>query len=65
MNCNREKNIKNCNCTSPGCSRKGICCECVQYHLKNNKLPACFFSKESEKTLDRSFINFARDKGII
>ncbi len=43
-----------CNCTYPGCPRKGICCECLHYHRKMNQLPACYFDEETEKTYDRS-----------
>ena len=28
MKCKKEQNLKNCNCTYPGCSHKGICCDC-------------------------------------
>jgi len=33
-----------CPCTYPGCPRKGICCECIKYHLENDELSACCFS---------------------
>jgi hypothetical protein len=58
MECKKEQNLKNCNCTYP-CSRKGICCECLKYHLKNRELPACCFPKDIEKIYDRSFEKFA------
>ncbi len=58
MECKKEQNLKNCNCTYP-CSQKGICCECLKYHLKNRELPACCFLGEVEKTYDRSFERFA------
>ncbi len=54
---NQEENKKNCPCTY-SCSRKGMCCECIRYHLKNNELPACFFPKDVEKTYDRSIEKF-------
>ena len=58
MTCsNKEKNLKNCNCIYD-CEKKGICCECIKYHGSRNELPACFFSKEIEKTYDRSFKKF-------
>ncbi|MCG2705673.1 MAG: DUF6485 family protein [Candidatus Omnitrophica bacterium] len=58
-NCpNKEINLKKCICTYEPCSRKGMCCECVQYHLRNNELPACFFTKEAEATYNRSASNF-------
>lgn len=59
MECKKEQNLKDCNCSYPGCSRKGICCECLKSHLKNRELPACFFPDDVEKTYDRSFEKFA------
>jgi hypothetical protein len=59
MECKKENNIENCNCTYEGCSRKGICCDCLRFHLKNRELPACCFSNEIESTYDRSFEKFA------
>ncbi|MDD5686256.1 MAG: DUF6485 family protein [Elusimicrobia bacterium] len=53
-NCNVDRNLKECKCTYNSCSRRGKCCECVAYHLKNSELPGCFFSKDLEKTYDRS-----------
>jgi len=57
--CKKQINLKKCNCTYKGCSRKGICCECLKYHLENKELPACCFPAEVEKTYDRSFKKFA------
>lgn len=54
MLCKKENNLKDCTCTYPGCPRKGICCECIKHHRAKNHLPACYFSKEDEKTYDRS-----------
>ena len=62
MECQKEENLKSCPCTYPDCSRKGICCECIRYHLTRNELPACCFSKEAEKTFDRSFEMFIKDQ---
>ncbi len=60
MSCsNAKSNIDACNCTYPGCPRKGNCCECLHYHLAVNQLPACAFTDEVEKTWDRSFERFA------
>ncbi|MBW1707330.1 MAG: cytosolic protein [Deltaproteobacteria bacterium] len=59
MECNKERNLEKCNCTYP-CSKKGICCECISYHLEMRQLPACCFPKEAEATYDRSFEYFAR-----
>ncbi|MEF8874360.1 MAG: DUF6485 family protein [Candidatus Thermoplasmatota archaeon] len=58
MECNKEENLEECNCTYPGCPRKGVCCECIQYHLKSNELPACAFPDDVEETYDRSFKKF-------
>lgn len=60
MECRKESNLKRCNCSYPYCSRKGICCECLAYHLSMRQLPACCFPKDAEKTYDRSFEHFAR-----
>jgi len=60
MECNKEKNLKNCNCTYEPCSRKGICCECIQYHWQMKELPACFFSLAAERTYDRSITAFIK-----
>ncbi|MDY6968491.1 MAG: DUF6485 family protein [Spirochaetota bacterium] len=59
MDCNKEKNLKECNCTYDPCSRKGICCECISYHRRMSQLPACFFPKDAERTYDRSYKYFA------
>lgn len=56
--CKQENNKKKCNCTYP-CDKKGLCCECIAYHLSRKELPACCFDKETEKTYDRSFDRFA------
>ena len=57
---NQKQNLRNCNCSYNPCPRKGICCECIAYHRKNNQIPACFFSLGEEKTYDRSIENFIR-----
>lgn len=51
---NKEENLKKCNCSYPGCPRKGICCECLHYHLPSGQVPACFFSNKDEATYNRS-----------
>jgi len=58
MECKREQNKKKCSCTYEPCPRKGVCCECLQYHLKSRELPACCFPSEVESTYDRSFESF-------
>ena len=47
-----------CNCTYTGCSRHGVCCECIAYHRRSNELPACYFTKEEERTYNRSISYF-------
>ena len=59
MECQKEKNLKDCKCSYEGCSRRGICCECIRYHRGKRQLPGCFFPKDIEKTYDRSFEKFA------
>jgi len=60
MECKKEQNMKRCNCTYEPCPRKGICCECIEYHLGNKQVPACFFSADAEKTYDRSMKHFIK-----
>ena len=55
---NEKTNNAICNCTYPGCDKHGICCECIQYHLRIKELPACCFPPAVEKTYDRSFRKF-------
>ncbi len=55
-----DKNNKLCNCTYPGCSRHGRCCECLHYHLGRRELPACCFDAKAEASWDRSFGHFVR-----
>jgi hypothetical protein len=61
MECKKEENLKKCSCTYSPCSRKGICCECIKYHREKGELPGCYFSKEAEKTYDRSIEKFIED----
>jgi len=56
--CNIEINKENCPCTYEYCDKKGVCCECLRYHLSRRELPACCFPPEVEKTYDRSFERF-------
>lgn len=60
---NEKKNNQRCNCTYPGCSKHGLCCECIQYHLRLKELPACCFPPEVERTYDRSFKRFCQIYG--
>ncbi|MBT4870904.1 MAG: hypothetical protein HON47_04980 [Candidatus Diapherotrites archaeon] len=61
MECKKETNLKNCNC-SYNCEKKGICCECIKYHRERGELPACYFSNEEEKNYDRSIKNYFKMK---
>ncbi|UCB57246.1 MAG: hypothetical protein JSV30_01280 [Candidatus Omnitrophota bacterium] len=61
--CNIKQNKHSCNCSYEPCSRKGICCECIQYHRAQKQLPACFFPADAEKTYDRSIENFIQSCG--
>ena len=54
-----KKNLSNCNCTYDPCSRKGVCCDCISYHLRMRQLPGCCFPAGAEKNWDRSFEHFA------
>ncbi|MBN1485416.1 MAG: cytosolic protein [Chloroflexia bacterium] len=60
MECKESQNRASCACTYEPCSRKGLCCECIRYHLRHRELPGCCFSPEAEKGYDRSFEHFAR-----
>ena len=67
MECKKENNISFCNCSYPGCDKKGICCECLKYHRQRRELPACYFPPDAEKTYDRSieyFIEVWRDRNV-
>lgn len=57
----KEENLGRCPCTWEGCPRKGVCRECLRYHLERNEVPACFFSKGEERSYDRSIKNFIKD----
>jgi hypothetical protein len=59
--CGVEANKRACDCSYP-CPRKGICCECVAYHRSSGELPACYFSKEAERSYDRSVENYMRTR---
>ncbi len=60
MECNKEKNLERCNCSYEPCSRKGICCDCLKYHVQMRQLPACVFPDDAERTYDRSNEHFDR-----
>ena len=48
---NKEKNLQHCNCTYEPCSRKGICCECLAYHRRNERTSGLLFSSRGGKDL--------------
>lgn len=60
MECKKDRNKDACTCSHDECSRHGICCECLQYHLKNRQLPGCCFPPAVERTDARSFAAFAK-----
>ena len=33
MECQKQAHLKVCNCSYEPCSRKGICCECMSFHM--------------------------------
>ena len=41
-------------------ANKGVCCDCLAYHLRSRQLPGCCFPAGAEATYDRSFQHFAR-----
>ncbi|MDG5814939.1 DUF6485 family protein [Chitinispirillales bacterium ANBcel5] len=51
-----------CPCTYTSCKRRGNCCQCVSYHRESGEIPGCFFSKNAERTYDRSIEAFIRDR---
>jgi hypothetical protein len=59
MECQKAENLKTCTCTYEPCARKGVCCQCVSYHLAARQVPGCFFPPTAERTYDRSFRHFA------
>jgi hypothetical protein len=60
MECSKEQNVVDCNCTYDPCSRKGVCCQCIRYHKRMRQLPGCVFPNDVERTWDRSYETFAR-----
>ena len=56
---NKEANLPNCTCTY-SCDKRGICCDCVQNHVRSRQIPGCFFPPAAEATYDRSFEAFAK-----
>jgi hypothetical protein len=60
MECRKDENIKNCRCTYTACPNHGQCCVCVRSHRDRGEVPGCFFTKEGEKTYDRSVQNLMK-----
>ena len=60
MECRKPQNLQSCTCSYDPCSRKGMCCECISYHLRSRQLPGCCFPAAAEQTYDRSFRHFAK-----
>jgi len=56
----KEKNLKNCNCTYEPCDKKGNCCACISFHRSSGELPACFFPDDVERTYDRSIRRYVQ-----
>lgn len=54
MECTADTNSASCTCTYSSCSKRGKCCQCVEYHRANGELPGCFFPPDAERTYDRS-----------
>jgi hypothetical protein len=57
VECKIKDNKEKCNCTYP-CDKKGICCECIEYHRVRGELPACYFEESVEKTYNRTIESF-------
>jgi hypothetical protein len=60
MECSQVVTKQRCTCTYEPCSRKGKCCECVEFHKGSGELPGCVFTREQEATYDRSIGFFVR-----
>lgn len=60
MECKVKHNREGCTCTYEPCSRKGICCECIEYHWKKGQFPGCFFPRDVEAGYDRSIERFIK-----
>ncbi len=60
--CNVKQNKASCTCTYGSCSRKGLCCECVEYHRRAGEIPGCFFPADAERTYDRSIERFIQSQ---
>lgn len=61
MPCENNKSMTSCPCTY-SCDKRGKCCACIAYHSRSGEFPACFFSKATEKTYDRSLAALIKDR---
>jgi len=59
---NLAENLKYCTCSYMACSTRGKCCECILKHRRAGEIPGCLFTKDGEKTYDRSVKNFINDQ---
>ena len=41
MDCKIEANKQTCTCGNAGCPRRGLCCECLRFHVARKSLPMC------------------------
>jgi len=37
-----------------------MCCECIRHHREAGEVPGCLFTKDGERTYDRSVHNFVK-----
>ncbi len=56
--CKIDRNASRCTCSYEGCSRNGVCCDCLTYHFSMGELPGCLFPPDVEQTYDRSIETF-------
>ena len=63
MECTATKSKSHCTCTYTSCEKRGNCCKCVEYHQKKGEIPGCFFTRDGERTYDRSIRNLIADRG--
>ncbi|MDY6906723.1 MAG: DUF6485 family protein [Chloroflexota bacterium] len=63
MECSIDSNRETCTCTYEPCSRKGKCCECIQYHRRHGEIPGCLFPPHIERSFDRSIARFVQAYG--
>jgi hypothetical protein len=55
MECNKDENLKSCNCTYEPCHRKDLSCECYNTILTCDSSPAAVFPRMLRKhSIDHS-----------